>query len=142
MTSDFAPRLLIAEDDAELRETLQLVLSDEGYQVTTASSLAEALALTNEQAFDFVLTDLFRVSSDPPLQSALPLLKEAAPTPVGILTAWPLSEEEALQAGFAFLIEKPFDLDELMSTLAAGFNTALTQSKTSRPTLSESISQR
>lgn len=121
-----APRLLIVEDDAELRETLHLVLSEEGYQVTGAASLAQALALLHQEPFDGVLTDVFHTAGHPPLQSVLPLLKQAAPTPVGILTAWNLSEQAVQQEGFACYIKKPFDLGAFMATLAAVLNEPLT----------------
>ena len=127
MTSlNAAPRLLIVEDDAELRETLQLMLSEEGYQVTEAASRAEALALLHQDTFDLVLTDLFRTPTSVPPESVLPILKHAAPTPVGIMTAWNLSEEKAQQAGFACLIRKPFDVDAFMATIAACIHQPLT----------------
>jgi DNA-binding response OmpR family regulator len=121
-----APCLLIAEDEDEIREALQFVLSEEGYQVMAATSLAEALALLHEQTFDFVLTDLFHTPGHPPLHSVQPLLTQAAPTPIGIMTAWNLSEQEVHQAGFACLIQKPFDLDAVMATIASVINKALT----------------
>ena len=123
---DAAPRLLVVDDDQELLDTLQQVLSDEGYQVRAVASLSEALVLLNEQTFDFILTDSFRAPPDPPLHSVLSLLTRAAPTPVGVMTAWNLSEQEAQQAGFACLIRKPFDLDAFMATLAACINQPLT----------------
>lgn len=127
MTSrDAAPRLLIVEDDAELRETLHLVLGEEGYQVTDAASLAQAMALLQQETFDFVLTDAFHTAGHPPLQSVLPLLNQAAPTPVGIITAWNLSEQTAQQEGFACFIRQPFDLDAFMATIAAVLNKPLT----------------
>ena len=121
-----APRLLIVEDDAELRETLHLVLGEEGYQVTGAASLAQALALLQQETFDCVLTDVFHTPGHPPLQSVLPLLTRAAPTPVGIMTAWNVSEQAAQQEGFACFIQQPFDLEAFMATIAAVVNKPLT----------------
>src|SRR6187402_2293373 len=59
-------RLLLVEDDRELRATLRAALSVEGYQVLTAASLAEAIAMYGQtqleeagaQAFDLILLDL------------------------------------------------------------------------------------
>lgn len=127
MTSlDAPPRLLLVEDDVDIQEALQLVLSEEGYQVRAAASLADALAVLQHDTFDFVLTDVFYTAGHPPLHSVLPLLAHAAPTPVGIITAWNLSEHEAQQAGFTCLIRKPFDFDALMTTLAGIINKPLT----------------
>ena len=121
-----APRLLIVEADAELREILHLVLGEEGYQVTGAASLTQALALLHQETFDGVLTDIVHTAGHPPLQSVLPLLKRAAPTPVGIMTAWNLSEQAAQQEGFACFIKQPFDLEAFLATIAAVLNQPLT----------------
>ena len=123
---DGASRLLVVEDDKDLLHLLQVMLRGEGYQVTLATSLPDALALLQQDTFDFVLTDLFRTPTSVPPESVLPILKQAAPTPVGIMTAWNLTEEKAKQAGFACLISKPFDLDTLMASIAACINQPLT----------------
>ncbi len=60
---DSAPRLLLAEDDADTLDCLSLALSMEGYQMMAAASLAEALALIQEHPFDVILTDF--ISSPP-----------------------------------------------------------------------------
>jgi len=52
-----ATRLLIVEDDAGLRESLQLVLEAEGYEVTCAPDAAAALSALDRAPFDVVLCD-------------------------------------------------------------------------------------
>ena len=123
---DSAPRLLLVEHDGDMSRILHQALSEEGYQVITAPSLAEALVLIEAHVFDVILTDSFRTLPEPRLQAVLPLLKTAAPTPVVVMTAWVLTDEAVQQAGFAHLINKPFDLDEVMATLAACLNAPLT----------------
>lgn len=123
---DSAPRLLLAEDDADTLDCLSLALSMEGYQVMAAASLAEALALIQEHIFDVILTDSFRRPPAPPLQAILPLLKAATPIPVVLVTGWEIAEKAVRQAGFTCLIKKPFDLDEMMAALAACLNVQLT----------------
>lgn len=123
---DSAPRLLLAEDDAETLDFLRYALSAEGYRVTPAASVAEALALIQQRVFDVILTDLFRRPPDPPLQAVLPLLNAAAPIPVAVMTAWDITEQVARQAGFACLMKKPFDLDEVMAALASCLQVQLT----------------
>src|SRR5512147_371948 len=71
--------LLIIEDSAEIRETLELVLTEEGYDVSLAPDLSRAFAVLNTQAFDLVLTDLFTFSQVDPLQSVSQLRTRVAP---------------------------------------------------------------
>lgn len=42
---------------------------------------------------------------------------QAAPIPVGVVTAWAISQEEAAEAGLAWLLRKPFDLGDLVRAI-------------------------
>ena len=107
-------RLLVVEDDPDILEPIQGVLEEEGYCVTTALSLPASLALVSQQIYQLVLTDLFSSQGHNPLQSIRPLLTQAAPTPVGVMTAWHVTREAAAQAGLAWVLQKPFNLNELL----------------------------
>jgi CheY-like chemotaxis protein len=109
-----APRLLLAEIDPVQLIIFREVLEEEGYSVTAAASLSASQAALDEQLFHLVLTDTFHQKGQPFLQNIGPLLAHASPTPVGVLTSWPVPEEMATQAGAAFLLHKPFELDDLM----------------------------
>jgi DNA-binding NtrC family response regulator len=50
-------RILIIDDEAEIRESLQTLLELEGYEVTTAVNAAKGLARLGERPFDLVLLD-------------------------------------------------------------------------------------
>ena len=50
--------ILIIDDEAAIRESLQTLLKMEGYQVETAASAQQGLACIGEHAFDLVLLDL------------------------------------------------------------------------------------
>ena len=115
-----APRLLVVEDDAELLNLVQGFLEEEGYSVTSATSLPDSLTALEERLFHFVLTDLFyEPRQRSPLASIQPLLAQAAPIPVGVMTAWPIPEEATAQANLTFLLRKPFDLDDLLGHVDA-----------------------
>ena len=45
-------RILVADDEAAIRFTLEIMLRRHGYTVTTASNGAEALALVEQQPFE------------------------------------------------------------------------------------------
>lgn len=111
------PHLLVVEDDPEILSLVQGTLEAEGCAVTPATSLPASLALLKEQLFHLIVTDLFREQGREPLLSIHPLLAEAAPTPVGVITGWQVSEEAASQASLSFLLYKPFDLDDLVQAV-------------------------
>ena len=52
------PRLLLVDDEPMMLHSLLALLEDEGYQLTTASSGAEAFALLEQRQFDLALLDL------------------------------------------------------------------------------------
>ncbi len=114
------PHLLVVEDDPELLGLIHTMLADEGYGVTPAASLPESLRALQEHLFQFVLTDLFyQPEQRNPLQSIQPLIEQAMPTPIGVMTAWPIPEEKIAEADIAFLLRKPFDLDDLLGKVDA-----------------------
>jgi len=112
------PRLLVVDDDAEMRELLAEVLSEEGYDVTGVQDGAEALIRLRNDAFAAIILD----KNMPGLGALdlLPGLRVICPdTPVIVITAFgtPDSYTEAVEKGaFAYLF-KPFPMSELVSTV-------------------------
>lgn len=119
------PHILLVEDDDAIRETLVLLLQDEGYQTQEATSVASALYLIEQATYDLILTDLFTHDPAAPLASARALREQAAPTPVAILSAWPANATDPEAADFAFIMSKPFDLDALLTAIAAALDAPL-----------------
>jgi two-component system nitrogen regulation response regulator NtrX len=56
--------VLIVDDEAEIRESLESILKEEGYVVTTAATAGEALTLLRDAAFDVVLLDVWLPDRD------------------------------------------------------------------------------
>jgi two-component system response regulator PilR (NtrC family) len=50
-------RILLVEDDEDVRELLEMVLVDEGYGVDATGSVARALSLLDSQSYDLLFTD-------------------------------------------------------------------------------------
>lgn len=113
------PRLLVIDDDSDLRLFLQDLLIEEGYAVDVAATLDEALAFLDSHVYHLVLTDLLTHSSSDPLRSALIVRDYAHPTPVAALTGWNISSAEVTRAGLARLIPKPFDLSDLLVSISS-----------------------
>jgi len=118
--------LLVVEDDLAIQALLRELLSDEGYLVSCASTLEETLALVEEQTFHGILTDLVDGRSATPLASAKIIQQRVLPTPVGIMTAWKVAPEEVVRQRLAFLVEKPFDTEELLARIAISLHRPLT----------------
>ena len=112
-------RILVVEDEKSMRDLLALMLRKEGYEIDTAESGTHAQARIGEDGrFDLVVSDISM-----PGMTGLELLrhsKRASPnTAVILMTAYGSKETaiEALNAGAAYYVEKPFDLDEMKAVV-------------------------
>ena len=107
--------ILIAEDEAAVRESLAEVLRDEGYQVTTAADGSAGLATLDTQDFDLVLTDLRMPGADG--LAILRHAREVSPqTLVLLMTAHATVETavEALQRGAQDYLLKPLIFEDVL----------------------------
>ena len=116
MSDQTKPRILVVEDDGDLRTILRLQLGESGFEVIEAADGAEGFAKLQAEPIDCVLLDLMM-----PVMDGFAFLKRARSIealqdiPIMILTA---SEDERHRArGFQFqadaYMNKPYDLDEL-----------------------------
>jgi DNA-binding response OmpR family regulator len=106
--------ILIVEDEAVMRESLQDWLTESGYQVETAEEGEEALKTIAEQDFGIVILDLRLPGKDG--VEVLRKAKVQKPELNGIIiTAYPSIESavEAMKIGAIDYLPKPFDLNDL-----------------------------
>src|ERR1700749_2680208 len=123
-TSSGHPYLvLIADDQADIRDALRLLLKREGYETQGAQSPAEALAAIESRDFDAVLMDLNYTGDTTSGQEGLELLNRIqaldATLPVIVMTAWGSVElaVEAMRRGARDFIQKPWDNARLSAIL-------------------------
>jgi len=113
-----SPLVLLAEDDADVRETTQLLLLRRGWRVTPTADGVEAL-----EAVDVELPDIAVVDVAMPRLNGLDLTGRltALGVPVVLLTArsLPVDEVQGLAAGADDYVTKPFDADVLSARLHA-----------------------
>ena len=115
------PRILLADDQPDILEALQLLLKTEGYQVQSASSPAAVLAAVDEADFDAVLIDLNYARDTTSGQEGLDLLAKLqagdATLPVIVLTAWASVDVavEAMRRGARDFVQKPWDNARLLA---------------------------
>jgi DNA-binding NtrC family response regulator len=111
--------ILVVDDEKSQREILEMILSGEGYDVTTASSGEAAMKFVESRRFDLVLTDLKMTGMD-----GLELLKELTNYDKSIivilLTAHGSvdSAVDALRLGAFDYLQKPYDSAKLLETVS------------------------
>ena len=112
--------VLIIDDEAEIRESLQTLLEIEGYEVETAINGEDGLSRLGERPFDLVLLDLAL-----PGRSGLDILPEIrAVDPqisVIMITAYGTVEDavRAMQSGATNFLQKPWDNEKLLADVRA-----------------------
>jgi two-component system response regulator PhoP len=113
-------RLLLVEDEAPLRLTLQRQLQAEGYRVDAAADGEEGLFLAREYPFDLAIIDLGLPKLNG-LAIVQRLRAEGRPLPILILTArgsWQ-DKVQGLEAGADDYLVKPFEYPELAARVKA-----------------------
>ena len=117
------PRILIVDDDSSVRLSLKLLLGRNGYDVTTAASPAEAMAVVRGSRPDLVVMDM-NYSMSTTGEEGLTLLSQIKvfhpDVPVILITAWgniPLAVE-GIRAGAFDFITKPWDNAALLSRIS------------------------
>lgn len=119
--------ILVVDDEKSQREILDMILSGEGYDVTTASSGEAAVKFVENRHFDLVLTDLKMTG-----MSGIDLLKELVARDksvmVILLTAHGTVDSafEAKDLGAFAYLQKPYDRENLLETVSRAL-TKLTQ---------------
>src|SRR5450755_3578736 len=115
-----AGRILIIDDEAEIRESLETLLQLEGYTVVVAGSGREGLSEIGQRTFDLVLLDLALPDRD-----GMDLLAELrthdAQFSVIMITAYGTVENavRAMQSGATNFIQKPWDNEKLLADVRA-----------------------
>lgn len=105
---------LIVDDEADIRELLEITLSRMGIRTQAAATLADARRLLGDQSFDFCLTDM-RLPDGNGVQLLQHIQKHHAALPVAVITAYGNAQAavESLKAGAFDFVSKPVDLQVL-----------------------------
>ncbi|GMW06441.1 MAG: sigma-54 dependent transcriptional regulator [Gammaproteobacteria bacterium] len=113
------PQVLVVDDEADIRNTIQEILAEEGYDVATAADAGEARSAVRERAPDLVLLDVWMPDTD-----GISLLGEwqqggQLHCPVVILSGHGTVETavEATRLGAVDFVEKPVSLSKLLRTV-------------------------
>jgi DNA-binding NtrC family response regulator len=116
-------RILIADDQADVREALRLLLKGEGYQIESAGSPSAILKALEKENFDVLLMDLnYARDTTSGLEglSILAKVREMDDTlPVVVMTAWGSVElaVQAMRQGARDFVQKPWENERLLTIL-------------------------
>ena len=119
-TSSATGSVLIIDDEAAIRESLQTLLELEGYAVEVAASGEEGLARVGERSFDLILLDLAL-----PDRNGMDLMGELRTLDpqlsIIMITAYGTVENavKAMQVGATNFIQKPWDNEKLLADVRA-----------------------
>ena len=115
-----SPTILVAEDQADIRELLVMNLRNAAYDVTAVADGVAALASQNERASDLLILDLMMPGMDG-LEVCKALRARGRSTPILMLTAksTELDRVLGLELGADDYLTKPFSLAELLARVKA-----------------------
>ncbi|HSQ05679.1 MAG TPA: sigma-54 dependent transcriptional regulator [Burkholderiales bacterium] len=107
-------RILIVDDEADIRELLSLTLARMGLEAESVGSTSEALALLRQKEYDLCLTDM-RLPDGDGLAVLDYVAKQRPDIPVAVITAHGSAENAvaALKAGAFDYLAKPVSLEQL-----------------------------
>ena len=120
---DNAPHILVVDDDEDSRVLLRMALTEEGVEVKTAATAAEALDLLRQWLPDVLLSDIGMPGED-----GFDLIRRVRALPVEsggqvqavALTGYvsPQDQRRVLAAGYQAFAAKPVDIAALAATIA------------------------
>jgi len=110
--------VLLVDDEPDILGFMELALRECGYEVITASSGRDALAVLDRSSPELILLD-----AKMPMMGGEEFLQEfrrrpGPRVPVVLVTAMRMQASEAARLGAQDLLAKPFDLDELQACVA------------------------
>jgi DNA-binding NtrC family response regulator len=123
MKDSAAPKILVADDQRDVLESISLLLKGEGYQIEAVTSPAGVLAAVDSRDFDCVLMDLNYARDTTSGEEGLNLLARLqavdSTLPIVVMTAWGTVEVvvEAMRRGARDFIQKPWENARLLAIL-------------------------
>jgi sigma-B regulation protein RsbU (phosphoserine phosphatase) len=125
VSSSTPPRVLIADDQADLLDALRLLLKGEGIQMEAVTSPDAALAALSSNPYDLLLMDLNYTGDTTSGNEGMDLLSRVQALddllPVVVMTGWGSVDlaVETMRRGVRDFVQKPWDNAQLLATLRA-----------------------
>jgi CheY-like chemotaxis protein len=110
-------RILIVDDDVNVRKAIRWVLEDEGYLVSEATDGNEALRLISESVPDLVVLDLTMPDVDGYTVAAALQATDGPDVPIVLITADGRAPAKAERVQARAYLRKPFVVEELLTVI-------------------------
>jgi CheY-like chemotaxis protein len=120
------PKVMVVDDDPEMRLTLEGIIEDEGFDVRSASDGLQAIRMAEECTFDLIFMDIKMPGING--VDAYREIKKASPTSVVVMmTGFSLGEliKEALEEGVYAVLYKPFDVPQIIDIVRGVLKTTV-----------------
>lgn len=116
-------RVLVVDDEADIRELLDMTLARMGLAADCAGSVAEGMAMLEGNVYNLCLTDM-RLPDGEGLQLVRQIGEHYPELPVAVITAHGSMENavQALKAGAFDYLSKPVSLDQLRSLVKSAID--------------------
>jgi DNA-binding response OmpR family regulator len=113
------PKILVVEDDPDIRQLLHLQLTTADYETAFATDAASALAVARRERPDLILLDIGLPAGDGfVVMERLKSFPDFEMVPVIVITARDPSEgEKAVELGARSVFHKPFNAGELVAEI-------------------------
>lgn len=123
-------KILVVDDEAQIRKFLRISLGASGHQVIEAETAEAGIALAKAEPFDLIILDLGLPDMDG--QEAISAIRDFSQVPIIVLSvrATEVDKVEALDRGADDYVVKPFGIGELMARLRAALRQAPAPGKT------------
>jgi CheY-like chemotaxis protein len=110
-------RILVVDDDEHIRHVVRLFLEDEGYRVLTVANGQAALDIVDDFDPNIILLDMRMPVMDGFEFASRYRARACAPAPIVAFVASLHGEQERQRIAADRLLEKPFDLDDLLDAV-------------------------
>jgi two-component system response regulator PilR (NtrC family) len=116
-------KILVVDDDEGIREFLEIMLTREGYDVTTAPDATKALSRCRKEIFDLILTDL-RMPKVDGIEFLKAVKDISQETLVILITAYasPETAVSAMKEGAYDYVEKGFDIEDIKTIISGALD--------------------
>jgi len=123
-------RVLVIDDDQIVLDSISQILTDDNYDVDVTLRGGEGLERAIRKDYDIVLIDI-RMPDMGGIKVLRDIRRKRPALPVVMITGYATapSAEMAMKLGAADFIEKPFEPEELLETVASALQTATTSSE-------------
>lgn len=119
----YVPKILIVDDEARMRDSLKVLLSNEGYNIETGCNGREAIECLNKDSYDMVLLDMVMPEMDG--YQVMDYIKDKHLDPMVIIMTGHASVDsavECLKRGAYDYLRKPFDFEQLLARVKNTIN--------------------